>query len=241
MDHTVGFHRYQGSFIYIAGISFLEDLFSKSTHFQSRLSILFTFTITVVLAIVIDPLTEEKRPVYAVQNDYLPYENSKYKIMMQYPSDWEIVDDSKISGGYFYDTDNVVVEFLAANQSVYFRQDDQSTHNSLALVVEDHVNNSKTLGEQLSAFGNNRISTIKVTCPDLQVLYSDFNSTLSENNPAHRIVYKYTHGDAMNMATEIWTIKDGKSYLLAYGGKEDVYDKYLSDIQRMFDSFRIKQ
>jgi serine/threonine-protein kinase len=216
-------------------------LFSKSTHFQSRLAVLFTFTIIVILAIDIDLLTEEKRPVYAVQNDFLTYENSKYKIMMQYPSDWEIVDDSKILGSYFYGTANVVVEFLASNQSFYFRQDDQSTHNSLALVVEDHVNNSKTLGEQLSAFGNNRISTIKVTCPDLQVLYSDVNSTLSENNPAHRIVYKYTHGDAMNMATEIWTIKDGKSYLLAYGGKEDVYDNYLSDIQRMFDSFRIKQ
>ncbi|HEU4447133.1 MAG TPA: hypothetical protein VFR94_20840 [Nitrososphaeraceae archaeon] len=94
----MGFHRYQGSFIYIADISFLEDLFSKSTHFQSRLAVLFTFTI-IVLAIVIDPLTEEKRPVYAVQNDYLTYENSKYKIMMQYPSNWEIVDDSKISGG----------------------------------------------------------------------------------------------------------------------------------------------
>lgn len=139
-----GFHGYQGSFIYIAGISFLEDLFSKSTHFQSRLAVLFTFTIIVILAIDIDPLTEEKRPVYAVQNDYLTYENSKYKIMMQYPSDWEIVDDSKILGSYFYGTDNVVVEFLASNQSFYFRQDDQSTHNSLALVVEDHVNNSKT-------------------------------------------------------------------------------------------------
>jgi hypothetical protein len=162
MDHAVGFDRYQGSFIYIAGISFLEDLFSKYKHSQSRrLAILFTFTIIVVLAIVIDPLTEEKRPVYAVQNDYLTYENSKYKVMMQYPSDWETIDDSKILGGYFYGTDNVVVEFLASNQSVYFRQDDQSTHNSLALVIEDHVNNSKTLGEQLSAFGNNRISTIK--------------------------------------------------------------------------------
>src|ERR687884_1221784 len=76
---------------------FLEDLFSKSTHFQSRrLSVLFTLTIIVVLAIVIDPLTEEKRPIYALQNDYLTYENTKYKITMQYPSDWETVDDSKI-------------------------------------------------------------------------------------------------------------------------------------------------
>jgi eukaryotic-like serine/threonine-protein kinase len=240
MHHTGGFIDIRVALSILPGISLLEDLFSKSTYFQSELAVLFTFTIIVILAIDIDPLTEEKRPVYAVQNDYLTYENSKYKIMMQYPSDWETVDD-RILGGYFYGTDNVVVEFLASNQSVYFRQDDQSTHNSLALVVEDHVNNSKTLGEQLSAFGNNRISTIKVTCPDLQVLYSDVNSTLSENNPAHRIVYKYTHGDAMNMATEIWTIKDGKSYLLAYGGKEDVYDNYLSDIQRMFDSFRIKQ
>ena len=46
--------------------------------------------------------------------------------------------------------------------------------------------------------------------------------TLSENNPVHRITYKFSHGGVTNMATEIWTVKDGKSYLLAYGGEEDV-------------------
>jgi hypothetical protein len=108
----------------------------------------------VALTIVVGPTTEEGRLVYAVQNDYLTYENAKHKVKVQYPSDWLPTDDNRIPGGYFYDTDDVVVEFLAANQSVYFRQDDQKTHTSLALIVAEYENNnSRTTSEQLSEFG----------------------------------------------------------------------------------------
>jgi hypothetical protein len=82
------------------------------------------------------------------------------------------------------------------------------------------------------------MSTIRESCPDFQILHRDNNVILSETNPGHRIVYNYTH-DGVNMATEIWTIKNGKSYLLAYGGEENVYNTNVYHIQRMFDSFRI--
>ncbi|MDQ3839145.1 MAG: hypothetical protein M3297_07750 [Thermoproteota archaeon] len=61
----------------------------------------------------------------------LTYENAKYKITMQYPSDWEIIAGSlQVILQYGY----VIVDF-ASNQSDYVRQDDQNTHNGLAVVV----------------------------------------------------------------------------------------------------------
>jgi hypothetical protein len=61
----------------------------------------------------------------------LTYENAKYKITMQYPSDWEIIAGSlQVILQYGY----VIVDF-ASNQSDYVRQDDQNTHNGLEVVV----------------------------------------------------------------------------------------------------------
>lgn len=155
---------------------------------------------------------------------------------MQYPREWEEVDNEILGG---YDTKNAIVEFLPSNESAYFRQDDQSTHESLALVVANYENNSGSVTKQLSDFGNQRKSFVKLTCPDFRILYENTNATLSNDNPAHRMVYKYSHGGIVYMATEIWTIKNGKSYLLAFGGQESSYVNFLPEIENVFKSFKI--
>lgn len=97
---------------------------------------------------------------------------------MQYPREWEEVDN-EILGGYFYDAKNAIVEFLPSNESAYFRQDDQSTHESLALVVANYDNNSGSVTKQLSDFGNQRKSFVKLTCPDFRILYENTNANLT--------------------------------------------------------------
>jgi hypothetical protein len=128
---------------------------------------------------------------------------------------------------------------LPSNASLYFRQDDQSTHESLALVVANYKNSSRNIDKQLSDFGNQRRSFVKATCPDFRTFYENTNATLSRDSPAHEMAYKYTHDGIVYMATEIWTVKDGKSYLLAFGGQESSYKELLPEVESVFESFKL--
>jgi hypothetical protein len=206
-------------------------LFSSSIFFVP-------FVIAIIIAIIIES-SSLVPTAYAVQSGgYQTYENAEYGLRIQYPSDWEKVDNG-ILGGYFYNTSNAVVEFLPSNASLYFRQDDQSTHESLALVVANYKNSSRDIDRQLSDFGNQRKSFVNATCPDFRILYENTNATLSHDSPAHEMAYKYTHDGIMYMATEIWTVKDGKSYLLAFGGHETSYKELLPEVESVFESFKL--
>lgn len=191
-----------------------------------------------VIAIIIITNNSLVLTAQAVQDGYLTYENAEYGVSMQYPVDWEEINNG-IVGGYFYNTSNAVVEFLPSNESLYFRQDDQSTHESLALVVANYQGGIGEIDRQLSDFGNQRKSFVNATCPDFQVFYENTNATLSYDSPAHQISYKYTHDGIMYMATEIWTIIDGKSYLLAFGGQESTYKEFLPEVESVFKSFEV--
>ncbi|MGA7077065.1 MAG: PsbP-related protein [Halobacteriota archaeon] len=75
--------------------------------------------------------------------------------------------------------------------------------------------------------------------------FSDFeqieagNTTLA-GNPAYKIVYTATvDGDHLKL-TQIWTVKDGKEYIITYKAAPNNYDTYASTAQQMIDSFQIK-
>jgi len=66
------------------------------------------------------------------------------------------------------------------------------------------------------------------------------NATLA-GNPAYKIVYTATTSNGNNLkATQIWTVKDGKAYIITYKGAPANYDTHLSAAQKMIDSFQIK-
>jgi hypothetical protein len=65
------------------------------------------------------------------------------------------------------------------------------------------------------------------------------NATLA-GNPAYKIVFTATYEGDFQKATQIWTVKDGKAYLLTYKTAPDDYNTYLSAAQQMIDSSKIK-
>jgi len=76
--------------------------------------------------------------------------------------------------------------------------------------------------------------------------FSDFklidagNTTLA-GNPAYKIVYTATTSNGNNLkVTQIWTVKDGKEYIITYKGAPTNYETHLSAAQKMIDSFQIK-
>ncbi|MEI7827019.1 MAG: PsbP-related protein [Euryarchaeota archaeon] len=75
--------------------------------------------------------------------------------------------------------------------------------------------------------------------------FSDFkqieagNTTLA-GNPAYKIVYTATVDGNSLKITQIWTVKDGKEYIITYKSDPKNFDTYASAAQQMIDSFQIK-
>jgi hypothetical protein len=133
---------------------------------------------------------------------------------MQYPSDW--TKDEPKSGAVvvlFGLPTNNATENL--NVQVYNR----TASDTLESLTSEHI-------QEAQEFEN--FTQIEAG-----------NTTLA-GNPAYKIVYKATYDGDYLKVTQIWTVKDGKIYLITYKAAPDNYDAHLSAAQKMIDSFRIK-
>ena len=181
------------------------------------------------------------------QNDSLaPYANSIDNIKIQYPSDWTLVE----RGDNSYHMLDVVVEFLQPNQNNYYNPNVSASHNSIRLSIEDYstfedaegaisVGDTRDVKEdQLQNIGNHRIGSIGISCPGFDIKSYNRNATLS-GNPAYQISFDYSYLDNNKKATEIWTVKGDKVYIIDYVANEQVYDITLPVVQRMIEAFEI--
>ncbi|HYZ96487.1 MAG TPA: hypothetical protein VE524_07805 [Nitrososphaeraceae archaeon] len=64
-------------------------------------------------------------------------------------------------------------------------------------------------------------------------------TTLSGNNPAHKVLYTNREGEDEHKTMQILSIKDDKIYLLTYSAEKRKYSDYLPTIEKMIDSFEI--
>jgi hypothetical protein len=174
------------------------------------------------------------------------YDNATYAIKIQYPSDWKLVE----GGDSGYHMLNVIAEFLLPEQSNYYDANISASHNSLRLSVENYssfedeqqnniINNSNNkMDNQLQDIGDNRIGSIGISCPGFDLRSYNRNATLA-GNPAYQIVLDYTYLNNNKKATEFWTVKDDRVYIINYVANEDVYDTYLPAVEKMINSFEI--
>jgi hypothetical protein len=169
----------------------------------------------------------------------IPYTNPAYGIQIQYPSDWKLVERS----GNGYHMLNVIVELLQPNQSSYYNTNISASHNSLRLSVEDYSTfeepqNNDNPDSQLLNIGNHRIGSIGISCPGFDIKSYNRNTTLA-GHPAYQISFDYSYMDSNKMATEIWTIKDNKVYIVDYVANENAYNTTLPVVKKMIESFEI--
>jgi hypothetical protein len=197
-----------------------------------------------------------KENTVSLSSPLLSYVNSTYGIKIKYPSDWTIKENKAAT--IFHNqskTLNVVAEILAPIQADYFNPKIGASHNSIRLVVEDYNtfgdysnnnidkyvgNNKSSIGDKnkLQTVANKRIGAIGIYCHDFDLKSWNQNATLA-GNPAHQIFLDYSYDDNSKDATEIWTVKDDKIYLIEFVAKDGVYSSYLPLVNEMIDSFQI--
>lgn len=172
-------------------------------------------------------------------NKLISYINSTHGIKIQYPSDWKLIE----RGNNGYHMLNVIVEILQPNQNNYYNPNISASHNSIRLSIEDYskfedTQDNNTIDNQLQNIGNNRLGSIGISCPGFDLNSYIRNATLG-GSPAYQIDFDYSYLENNKKATEIWTVKDNKVYIINYVANEKVYDTTLPLVQKMIESFEI--
>jgi eukaryotic-like serine/threonine-protein kinase len=143
------------------------------------------------------------------QPDFTTYENPKFGIRVQYPSDWGRLD----------------LSFLGASADIDFYP---LNDTSGAKDVRIQVNQLPLQNMTLDQYTNTQINSTEG-----QILES--NVTTLGNLPAHEIVFT----DIGLKTLQVWTLKDDKVYAITYVAEEDDYDNDLQIAQRIIESFAI--
>ena len=172
-------------------------------------------------------------------NMKIAYHNPKNGISIQYPSDWKLSE--RADNGYH--KLNVIAEFLQPSQNNYYKPDIPATHNSFRLSVQNYTSfegtkDSDNFTDSLLNIGNARMGAIGISCPGFDLKSYSRNSTLS-GLPAYQIEFNYSYLDNNKKATEIWTIKDDKVYIIDYVANEKIYDVTFPIVNEMIQSLKI--
>jgi serine/threonine-protein kinase len=84
-----------------------------------------------------------------------------------------------------------------------------------------------------------QMSELKKTNPDLEI--SESSSTTLAGKPAHKVVFSATDNNQVKRkALQLWTVVDNKAILITYKAQPDKYSSYLPTIEKMINSFQIK-
>ncbi|HEY9386893.1 MAG TPA: PsbP-related protein [Nitrososphaeraceae archaeon] len=143
------------------------------------------------------------------QADFITYENPKFGIRVQYPSDWGRLD----------------LSFLGASADIdFYPLDDTSGTKDVRIQVKQLPLQNMTLNQ----YTNTQINSIEG-----QILES--NVTTMANLPAHEIVFTNIGLKTL----QVWTLKDDKVYTITYVAEEDDYENDLQIARRIIESFGI--
>jgi serine/threonine-protein kinase len=158
------------------------------------------------------------------EDAFLTYENYTYAIRIRYPSDWERLESSQRDSGL-----NIVVIFRSPPEN----SSDTKLENFLIQVGNLPFQNIP-LDEIVSA----NINELKQSLIDFELI--ELNATtLSGNNPAHKVVYTNREGEDEHKTMQILSTQEDKIYLLTYSAEKRKYSDYLPTIEKMIDSFEI--
>lgn len=181
--------------------------------------------------------------VNALSSDHndtmISYDNTKNGISIQYPSNWNLSERT----GNGYHMLNVVAEFLQPAQNSYYKPNISATHNSFRLSIQNYssfegIKDNNNMRNTLQSIGNARMGSIGISCPGFDLKSYSRNATLS-GLPAYQIEFNYSYLDNNKKATEIWTIKDDKVYIVDYVANEKIYDVTFPIVKEIIQSFKI--
>ena len=166
-------------------------------------------------------LQEQNTPI---QRGFVKYENTINGIRVQYPIDWSYSDHNQSASASAF---TIITEFFPSTKIRSNNYVSPTYAPPVALrIAIDNLSSQDTLDH----YSTSQLKSIKE------------NNTLMESNqiiiagiPAHKVTYVNSEG---HIIMHIWTIKGSKAYHLIYNAEAANYNKYLTTIQTMINSFQ---
>jgi len=169
--------------------------------------VLLASLLTLIILLLLGSVTSIQLAI--AQADLTTYENPKFGIRVQYPSDWGRLD----------------LSFLGASADIdFYPLDDTSGTKDVRIQVKALPLQNMTLEQY---------TNIQINSVEGQILES--NATTLGNLPAHEIVFTNIGLKTM----QVWTLKDDKVYTITYVAEEDDYENDLQIAQRIIESFGV--
>jgi hypothetical protein len=148
------------------------------------------------------------------KENYVPYENSKLKINIQYPSNWQ--KEERL---------NDFVTFVAPIGDI-------GQYRYPAGLGISSISSSNV---SLETIKNVHIKNMTDNLKDFQLIESS-DTVLADKRPAKKIIFTATDGEAKRQSLQLITKNNDKIYLFTYKADVDQYDKYFPTIQTMLNS-----
>jgi hypothetical protein len=196
-------------------------------------------------------------------SDFLSYQNRALGVMMQYPSNWEkIEEDGKEVERHDKNApdqvsfDEPVVEFVSPLET------SSSDKYQEALSISVHKLHTGNMGEFFGLFDKptsqkillhgfvlSHITLLIAKLPSFDLIKSESGNdeiTLADGSLGHKIVYTYkgqgqssSNSNTHLKVMEVLTVSRDRGYIIRYSSEPFKYHSYLPTIQRMINSFRV--
>lgn len=151
--------------------------------------------------------------------DFITYRNLERGVRIDYPSNWQIVEDLMGS----------IVAFFTPLEDA-----SDNYRENVNVVVQDLKDSPMTL-EEYSEFSVNQL---KEEINALKIIEPLSSATLS-NFPAHKIVYNGVLEKIKLKYMQIWAIKSNIAYLVTYIAENNHFKDYINIIKQIVNSFEI--
>jgi eukaryotic-like serine/threonine-protein kinase len=147
------------------------------------------------------PSQDNTTTITTTTSPFLTYENPTYRIRIQYPSDWE------------------KLEFSERNIVVIFRSPPENSSDTKLENLLIQVGNLPFENILLDEVASASINALNQSLINFELI--ELNATtLSGNNPAHKVVCTNREGGEEEHKTmQILSIKEDKAYLLTYSAE----------------------
>ncbi|MGD1836786.1 MAG: PsbP-related protein [Nitrososphaeraceae archaeon] len=152
-----------------------------------------------------------------VQENFITYENSKLKLSINYPYDWQ--KEERIGG---------LVSFLAPRES------DSQTRFPAGLGISYSLLDSNT---SLSVISTVHINNITSNLKDFRLL-DTIKVKLGNKFDAYEIIFEALDGNELRKASQFITKNNNIAYLFTYKADLDKYDLYKPTIWKILDSLK---
>jgi eukaryotic-like serine/threonine-protein kinase len=89
----------------------------------------------------------------------------------------------------------------------------------------------------LDLYTTNHIVYLRQNIPGFSIINSSQSSIASSS--AQKIVYTFNGRATIYKVMQLWTLKDGRIYMITYFAQSDLFNTFLPTAQKMIDSFQV--